>query len=645
MDSLMRISALALALALAACAVPKHVVPRQELFSGVEKTRPMLSHDGKWLAYLAVERGPLALVIRDLSRGGERVVDLPAADVRRGIASFFWHPDNRHILYWHDNQGDENYHLYQLDPKSGKVTDLIPFQGSRTELLALESGRPREILVTSNARDKATFDVYRVDFAKHKATREVENPGNAVGWIVDGQLRVRGAVVARGGDAKAIYLRGKGKKAGFKPLGFLPADLVITSVLGYSKTVDRIWVLGHQQSDTAQLFEVDVKARTSRVLYGDPKYDTSATYLSDSKRKTLEAVFIERDKPRWVVLGSRYREPFAQLRRKLGSEFKIVSRDDRDRTWVIQPESDVRAPEYHLYDLKRDRLTPLFRETESLSRRELRPMQPIFFNARDGLELDGYLTLPGPEYGGGPHSMVLQVHGGPWTRTSWGYDPETQWLASRGYAVLNVNFRGSAGYGTRFFRQGRREWGGKMLTDLIDAKNWAISKGYTISGRVCISGASYGGYAVLSALTTYPEDFACGVASASISDLATFVRELPPYWRDVRGLFHEFVGNPDDPRDMDLMRTRSPLNHAARLKSPLLLIHGSNDVRTRRNQGDLMAAELKRLGKPVDYLVIPDTGHSWAPKINYRVEEFLGRHLGGYVESPSGVELRSDDSQ
>ena len=328
---------------------------------------------------------------------------------------------------------------------------------------------------------------------------------------------------------------------------------------------------------------------------------------------------------------------FARLRTLHPGRLEVLSRDLEDRTWVVAFEQDVEPPRYYRYDRQTRETTPLLSSAPGLAGYALAPMSPISFRARDGLTLQGYLTLPpGRPPGGLP--MVLLVHGGPWRRDQWGFDHVAQWLASRGYAVLQVNFRGSTGYGKAHLEAGTREWGGRMLTDLVDGKAWAVREGYADPGKVCVMGPSYGGYATLSALAFTPTEFVCGIAFAAPTDLAALVRSRSwphtPYW-EAR------VGRPET--DETFLRSRSPLFATDRIVAPLLVIHGANDPNVDRLHGDRLVARLRAEGKPVDYLVLPDEGHGLrrlSSRLRFfaAVEDFLARHLGGDYEPPAAEE-------
>jgi dipeptidyl aminopeptidase/acylaminoacyl peptidase len=631
-----------LSLALSSCSsLPPGVVSREDLFIKRENRRVELSPDGRRIAYLHQDGYEVKLMVRSRDVDDSHEVVFPSWEIRRGFGSFFWHPDGQHLLYWQDNKGDEKYRLMEIDLNTEKVYNLTPFEGSRASLLASSTEVPDQLLITTNSRLKSYDDVYRVFMKTGKIQREYANEGDVEDWIVDRQLRIQGLLVQkRGGRTLEILMK---DGPGWKKLPNWPAQAKLSGYLGISSDNKRIWVRLHYGADTARIVEIDLETGKHTLALADPRYDVGGLMLN-TERTAPMAYFVERDKPVWLPQGQAAAH-FKRIREALLSDFYIESRDRKDTSWIVRPESDRTTGAFYLYQPPTGKLEFLYHSSEELEKQSLRPMGPIHFKARDGMELFGYLTLPVDQKLTGPGKipMVLLVHGGPWSRDTWGFEDEVQWLATRGYAVLQVNFRGSSGYGLPYLEAGKREWGGKMLTDLIDAKHWAEANWNIDPKRVCISGASYGGYAVLTALTQFPSEFACGVAEAGISDLPAFLTHVPPWWNSSRWRLDDYVGRVG--RDDAFLASRSPIHAAEKVEAPLLIIHGENDPRCTPMQAENMVAELKKHGKDVRSLMIPDLGHEWATDVAYRVEGFLGEFLHGYVESPSGAELRFDNSR
>jgi dipeptidyl aminopeptidase/acylaminoacyl peptidase len=388
-------------------------------------------------------------------------------------------------------------------------------------------------------------------------------------------------------------------------------------------------------ANTARLLEVSIESGDTRVVAEDPQYDV-ASVMEHPRTHELQAVSFVRAKAEWRLLDESIQHDFAALSRVHDSEFQVVSRDLDDRIWVVAYISDDVSPAYYVY--RRETRTPefLFAQHPALQDYTLAKMDPIEFAARDGLTLHGYLTMPVGVKSRAP--FVLLVHGGPWVRDAWGYNPLVQMLANRGYGVLQVNYRGSTGYGKAHLNAGDREWGAKMHNDLLDARNWAVETGYADPHRFGIMGGSYGGYAVLAALAFTPNEFTCGVDIVGPSNLMTLLQTIPPYWAPMRAMFDKRVGNIDT--EQDFLKSRSPLFQADRISAPLLIGQGANDPRVKKNESDQIVQAMRSHKLPVEYIVFPDEGHGFArPENSLRfwagTEDFLAKYLGGRAEPPS----------
>ena len=404
-------------------------------------------------------------------------------------------------------------------------------------------------------------------------------------------------------------------------------------MLGFASDNRSLYLLSSVGANATRLMRVSLDTGASVVLAEDPDVDVSDV-MGHPTTDELEAVQFTRARAQWVVLDARVRADFALLRTVDDGDFKVVSRDDRsDRTWIVRYVSDDRPARYYLYDRGAGNAIFLFSDQPALQPLRLAKTQPVSFTARDGLKLHGYLTLPVAVE---PRdlALVLKVHGGPWNRDLWGFDPEIQWLANRGYAVLQVNFRGSSGYGKAYLNAGNREWGGKMHADLLDAKRWAVAQGYARPDKVCLMGGSYGGYAAMAALALSPKEFACGISFAGLSDLALHVRAHPAGWWG-KGRWDTRVGNAET--EAAFLESRSPLFLVEAVEGAILIVHGAKDPNVHRVQSDLMVAALRARGKSVPYLLLPDDGHGLHQPVNrlraYALaEQVLARYLGGRAE-------------
>ena len=616
------------------------LIPRRVLFGNPEKTGPQISPDGCFLAYLAPQDGVLNVWVRTLGQSDDTVV---TSDTLRGIRSFFWQPDSAHLLYLQDVGGDENFHLYQTEIATQQTRDLTPFPGARALPLAVNPSIPGEMLVSANQRDPKVFDVYRLDFATGELTLDTENPGDVSGFSADNALEVQAAQTQRADGSTELRVRGG--DGGWRVFLTWGADETSGGVAGFSPDNAKMWLMSSVDANATRLLEVDLATGDSTVVAEDPQYDVSSI-LRHPKTRALEAVSFTRARTEWTALDPALAPDFDALSKACTGDWSIVSRDLADTTWIVAYVQDSGPAAYYAYDRAAKTAAFLFSAKPDLDKYALAAMEPVSFPARDGLTLHGYLTLPvGEEPASLP--LVLLVHGGPWARDMWGYSSMVQWLANRGYAVLQINFRGSAGYGKAFLNAGDREWGAKMHTDLLDGKAWAIAQGYADPEKVAIMGGSYGGYATLAGLAFTPKEFVCGVDIVGPSNLTTLLETIPPYWSTLVATFYKRMGRMDEP---DFLKSRSPLFSADKITKPLLIAQGANDPRVKQAESDQIVDAMRAKNLPVEYLVFPDEGHGFArPENNLKftaaAESFLARYLGGRAEPPSPEESSAELEQ
>jgi dipeptidyl aminopeptidase/acylaminoacyl peptidase len=413
------------------------------------------------------------------------------------------------------------------------------------------------------------------------------------------------------------------------------------SVVDFSADNQTMYVIASHDANAERLLAVDVQTREETVIASDEQYDVGGVLIHPTTR-VLQAVSFYRDRLEWQVLDNSIAQDFEILQNFHRGELSVGSRDLEDRTWLVSYRRDNGPVSYYRYDRSTQKLTFLFTNKPQLQELPLAPMNSISFPSRDGLTIHGYLTLP--VGGETPLPAVLLVHGGPWARDTWGFDPVVQWLANRGYAVLQVNFRGSTGYGKDFLNAGNREWGAKMHDDLIDAVQWLIQEGIADGNKIAIMGGSYGGYATLAGLTFTPETFACGVDIVGPSNLITLMESIPPYWKPMMAMFSHRVGDLES--EPEFLKARSPLFYADQIQKPLLIGQGANDPRVKQAESEQIVEAMKKAGKPVEYVVYTDEGHGFARPENrlhfYAIaEEFLSKYLGGQSEPTSEVEGHS----
>ena len=565
--------------------------------------------------------------VRTVGADDDRVV---AADPARPIRTALWAPDGTRVLYLQDAAGDENFHLYAANPQGGDgAVDLTPYPEVRVEVQSIDPHRPDRILVAMNKRDPRLFDVYRMGVQDGEATLDTENPGEFVGFADDSEMRVRAGVVMRPDASGELFVRDTIEMP-WRSLATFDADDGLPEPVGFTPDGSGLYVITSAGANAARLVRYDLATGARSEIAADPMYDISRVVFSP-KTKTPIAASVERDRREWIVLDDAYAADFAALREQIPGDHGIDSIDRDDRVWLIGSNVDAGSPSYWSYDRTTRRATKLFATRPKLERYTLATMTPISFPARDGLMLHGYLTTP-PGVDPVRLPAVLLVHGGPWARDTWGYNAIVQWLANRGYAVLQVNFRGSTGYGKAHLNAGDREWSRAMHTDLLDAKAWLVQNKIGDPTRVAIMGGSYGGYAVLAALAFEPLAFGAGVDIVGPSNLNTLLASIPPYWETQRATFTRRMGDSER-----FLAEQSPLHRASEIRAPLLIGQGANDPRVKIAESDQIVAAMRDRKLPVTYIVFPDEGHGFArpenaKRFNAAVERFLADNLGGRAE-------------
>ncbi|WP_088893341.1 S9 family peptidase [Leptolyngbya ohadii] len=606
----------------------QNLIPREILFGNPERTRPQLSPDGKYLAYIAPdEKNVLQVWLRTVGQEDDSQI---TKDQKRGIRMYFWTYDGTHLIYMQDADGDENFHCYSVDIHTNLVRDLTPFQGVKAQPIELDPNFPDELLVGLNLADPQKFDVYRVNLNTGAVEFDTENPGNIVSWTANAQFQILSALAATpDGGTDLIYREGVDRP--WETLRHWTAEDEGYAA-EFSLDGKTLYIVGSHDANAQRLIALDLATKQETVIAEDPQYDVGGIVSHPTTRK-LQAVAFYKDKLEWQILDDDIQSDFEMLRQVRPGEYGISSRTLADDRWLVSYTTDDGPVYYYVYDRATKQATLLFSNKPILETLPLTSMQPVSYEARDGLTIHGYLTLPKEAQQNLP--AVLLVHGGPWARDTWGYDPEAQWLANRGYAVLQVNFRGSTGYGKAFLNAGNREWAGKMHDDLLDGVKWLVDQGIADPQKVAIMGGSYGGYATLVGLTFTPDVFAAGVDIVGPSSLITLMQSIPPYWEPLKAQFYHRVGNMDS--EPDFLKSRSPLFFIDRIQKPLLIGQGANDPRVKQAESDQIAEAMRSAGKPVEYVLYPDEGHGFARPENRLhffavAEEFLAKYLGGRCE-------------
>jgi dipeptidyl aminopeptidase/acylaminoacyl peptidase len=616
------------------------LIPREVLFGNPERVSPQISPDGKHLAYLAPDKkNVLQVWVRTIGQQDDKMV---TADKKRGIRQHFWAFDGEHLCYLQDTDGDENFQLYSVNLKNGIVRNLTPFQGVRCQPMGTNPDKPDQLLVMLNLKNKAKFDAHRVNLKTGAVELDMENPGMILGFVADADDNVRAAVAATpDGGFDLLYRDTPGQE--WKTIRHWGPDDQGQPV-GFSKDGKALYVIGNHDANTQRLVSVDVGTLKETVLAHDPEYDLGGAMVHPTNRR-VEAVSVNRDKVEWKFLDDAIAADFKTLSRVRKGEINVASRDLADKTWIVSYTNDDGPVYYYTYDRGTKKAELLFSHQPKLEGVKLSRMQPVSYESRDGLVIHGYLSLPvGVDAKNLP--TVLFVHGGPWGRDSWGYNPYVQWLTNRGYAVLQVNFRGSTGYGKQFLNAGNREWAGKMHDDLIDGVNWIVKQGVADPKKIAIMGGSYGGYATLVGLTFTPEVFACGVDIVGPSNIVSLLRTIPPYWAPMKAMFAKRVGDPD--KDGSFLESRSPLFYVDKIVKPLLIAQGANDPRVKQAESDQIVEALRKAKRAVEYIVYTDEGHGFARPENRlhfhaKAEEFLAKYLGGRNEPVGDIKGHSGE--
>jgi dipeptidyl aminopeptidase/acylaminoacyl peptidase len=622
------------------------LIPREVLFGNPERISPHISPDGTRLAWIAPHEGVLNVWVARIGTAGASGVDWDAAtvvtdDADRGIRVFAWARDGRHLLYLQDTGGDENWRLYDVDMDTpadtdGKTVwakrDLTPYGGIQARIIATRKSHRDEVLVGMNRDNPQLHDVYRLDLKTGNLAKLIENPGYA-GWLADEDMVVRGALSPLPDGGFDLLVRDD-TEADWRTLLTISADDAPASgVLSFTGDGKSLLAISSVGVNTGRLVRIDLASGDARVLLEDPDADVAGAMLHPDTREP-QIVEVLKDRAEYHVLDPEVEPDYEAIRALHSGDPGLVSRDEADTTWLVAFTDDAGPVRYYAYDRATRTGSFLFESRPELSRYELARMEPFSYLTRVGLTGHGYVTFP-PGAGRSGLPTVLNVHGGPQARDEWGFDPEAQWLANRGYLCVQVNYRGSTGYGKAFVSAGDREWGAKMHDDLIDAVRYVVDQGWADPDRIAIYGGSYGGYAALVGAAFTPDVFRCSVDIVGPSNLKTLLETIPPYWAPIKAQLYKRVGNPET--DEEFLWSRSPLSRARDIRIPLLIAQGANDPRVKQAESEQIVAALAEAGIDYEYMLFPDEGHGFAKpenrlKFYAAAERFLARYLGGRFE-------------
>lgn len=603
-------------------------VSLEDFFRNPEKTGFQISPDGKYFSYMAPYENRLNLFVQEI--GSDKATRI-TSETARSIAGSLWANGNR-ILYVKDTGGDENYQLYGVNLDGTDAKAYTAFPNVRTQIIDKLENIDSLVIVGLNKRNPQVFDPYRLNLNTGELSLLAENPGNIQGWMTDheGKLRVALAIVD-GVNTQILYRETENQP--FRPV--LTTNFKETvSFVSFTPDNKMVYALTNIGRDKTALVLMDpATCEEKEVLYTNDKYDIAGVGYSEAKKKLVSVSCIGHKGNIRHFFDSDEEAIRARLEERLkGYDIGTTSEDRSENIRMIYAGSDRTYGTYYLYNVKEDQLTKVADLAPWIKEEEMSPMHPITYTSRDGLTIEGYLTLP---KGFTPETarnlpVVVNPHGGPWARDTWGYNPEVQFLANRGYAVLQMNFRASTGYGRRFTELGYKQWGQTMQDDITDGVQWLIKEGIADPKRVAIYGASYGGYATLAGITFTPELYACAIDYVGVSNLFTFMQTIPPYWKPLLDMMYEMVGDPV--KDKEMMEKYSPVFHVDRIKAPLFIAQGANDPRVNKAESDQMVEALKQRGVEVEYMVKDNEGHGFHNEENrfdfYRaMEKFLAAHL------------------
>jgi dipeptidyl aminopeptidase/acylaminoacyl peptidase len=596
--------------------------PMKDFFRNPEKAGFAISPDGKYLSWVAPYESRLNVFVRPLAGGPEARV---TSETARDISGYFWKGDR--ILYVKDFGGDENFHVVSVNLAGKDLKDLTPGEKLRAEMVDVLEDDDQFVLLSHNRRDPKVFDVFRVDVKSGKESQVAQNPGNITGWMTDHAGNLRVAITTDGVNSSLLYR--ETEKDPFKPILTTNFKESVSPLL-FTFDNKRLYVSSNRGRDKAAIFEFDpATAKEGKLIFEHPEVDVENLAYS-RKRKALLAAPYTTWKMERHFLDPEAKAMFEKVQAQLpGYEVFFSSNNKAEDKYIVSTVSDRTRGSRYLYDKATGKLALLGEISPWLKEQDLAEMKPVTYTSRDGFTIHGYLTLPKQKAAKGL-PVVVNPHGGPWHRDAWGFNSEVQFLASRGYAVFQMNFRGSTGYGRKFWESSFKQWGGTMQDDITDGVNWLVKQGIADPKRVAIYGGSYGGYATLAGVTLTPDLYAAAVDYVGVSNLFTFMNTIPPYWKPYLEMMHEMVGDPV--KDKDRMEATSPAFLADRIKAPLLIAQGAKDPRVNKAESDQMVEALRKRGIEVEYLVKDNEGHGFHNEENRfafygAMEQFLDKHL------------------
>ena len=625
------------------------LIDREVIFGNPEYAGAQISPDGKYISFIKPYKDTMNVWVKGVDEPFSAARPM-TADTARPVRSYFWSRDGKYILFVQDKGGDENFNVYAVNPVDKPATgsdvpaarNITDAKGVRAMIQAVPDSDPDAIYVGLNERDKAWHDLYKVKISTGERTLISENRDRYQGMIFDNADKLRLATrAAQNGDTEILKIGADGKATKIYDCNAFE----MCGPIRFHKDNKRVYMQTNKGNlDLVELVLMDAETGAVAKVEGDPlgKVDFGGAFFSDATDELI-ATFYEEDRERAYFKNKDFQNDYEWLKKKVGDRDISFGSHTRDETkWIVATNSDVDPGTVWLFDRKGKNLTTLYQVREKLDRAALNPMKPVRYKSSDGLEIPAYLTIPKGSSGKNLPT-VLYIHGGPWGRDYWGYHSYAQFLANRGYAVLQPNFRASTGYGKKFLNAGNNEWGQKMQDDITWGKKYLVEQGIADPKRVAIMGGSYGGYATLAGVAFTPDEYAAAVAIVPPSNLQTLLESIPPYWEAIRETFYKRMGDPRTPEGLAQMKRQSPLTAADKIKTPLMVVQGANDPRVKQRESDQIVVALRDRNYPVEYLLAPDEGHGFARPVNNMAmiaaaEKFLAKHLGGrYQESMSST--------
>ena len=599
------------------------LIPMEDFFRNPEKSSFNISPDGNHIAYMKPWKSRMNVFVMDMITKKEARL---TSSQERGIYGFAW-LTNKRIGYIKDEGGNENMHFYAVNIDKSNEIDLTPFENVQARIIDDLEDDPNHIIIGLNKRNPQIHDPYRINVNDGKMDMIAENPGNISEWMTDHDGKLRIAITSDGVNTSILHRASESEK--FESI--LTTDFKVSvSPLFFTFDNKNLYVASNRGRDKSAVFKFDLNnAQEEKLIFEHDEVDVSGLMYS-RKRKVLTGVNYTVAKNEMTFFDTWRQDIQQKLEENLhGYEVGITSFSEDEAKAVVVTYSDKSRGTYYYYDIDKNKLTELGEASPWLNEEDMSDMKPVQYRSRDGLVINGYLTLP-KGTNGKNLPVIVNPHGGPWHRDSWGYKSEIQFLANRGFAVFQMNFRGSTGYGREFWEKSFKQWGKLMQDDISDGVNWLIDEGIANPDRIAIYGASYGGYATLAGLTFTPDLYACGIDYVGVSSLFTFMESMPPYWELYRKMLYEMVGHPD--KDKELLASASPLLHIDKIKVPLFIAQGANDPRVKKSESDQIVEALQNAGIDVPYMVKNDEGHGFYNEENqfdfYReMEIFLNKHL------------------